>query len=94
MGRGVRKGHILGGQWILIPQLSRLTAIRKRLQRNRQGYERREKEKKKRRGRDMAGGEEADGVVEGVGKVDRVTGEGEVEVTGTRCYNNNSALHL
>lgn len=41
----------------------------------------------------MAGGEEADGVVGGVGKVGRVTGEGEGEVTGTRCYNN-SALHI
>jgi hypothetical protein len=71
-----------------------LTAIQKRSQRNRQGYERREKGKKKKRGRDMAGGEGADGVVEGVGKVGRVTGEVEVEVTGTRCYNNNSALHL
>lgn len=35
----------------------------------------------------MAAAEEVDGVVEGAGKVGRVTEEVGVEVTGTRCYN-------
>jgi hypothetical protein len=70
-----------------------LTAILKRWRRNKRGYERREKEKKKRRGKDMVVAEEVDGVVEGVGKVGRVTEEEEVEATGIRCCSDNFALH-
>ena len=41
----------------------------------------------------MVVAEEADGVVEGVGKVGRVTEEGEAEVTGTKCCNNDAHAH-
>jgi RNA-splicing ligase RtcB len=71
-----------------------LTATLKRWRRNRRGYERQEKGKKKRRGKDMVVAEEVDGAVEEVGKVGRVTEEVEVEVTGIRCCNIYIALHI
>lgn len=42
----------------------------------------------------MVVAEEVDGVVEGVGRVGRVTEEVEVEVTRTRCCSNNTAHSL
>jgi hypothetical protein len=71
-----------------------LTVILKRWRRNRRGYERREKGKKKRRGKDMVVAGEVDGVAEEVGKVGRETEEVEVEAMGTRCCNNDIVLHL
>jgi hypothetical protein len=70
-----------------------LTVILRRWRRNRRGYERREKGKKKRRGKDMVAAGEVGGAVEGAGQVGRVTEEVEVEVTGIRCCNINIALH-
>jgi hypothetical protein len=70
-----------------------LTVILRRWQRNRRGYERRGKGKKKRREKDMVVAEEVDGAVEGVGQVGRVIEEVEVEVTGIRCCNIDIAIH-